>query len=78
MANIITSFSFTFGEPPRQAGIFASIPGRTAGPVRLVILEPFPFRLNRNGALDSWFDAFSRREPVSTSLENALDWLKLL
>ena len=22
-------------------------------------LEPFPFRLNRNGALDSWFDAFS-------------------
>jgi hypothetical protein len=23
-------------------------------------------------ALDSWFDAFSLREPVSTSLENAL------
>src|SRR6185437_6809453 len=35
-------------------------------------LEPFPFRLNRNGALDSCFDAFSSREPVSTSLENAL------
>ena len=35
-------------------------------------LEPFPFRLNRNGALDSLFDAFSLREPVSTSLENAL------
>src|ERR1700733_5494427 len=35
-------------------------------------LEPFPFRWNRNGALDSCFDAFSSREPVSTSLENAL------
>jgi hypothetical protein len=35
-------------------------------------LEPFPFRLNRNGALVSCFDAFSLREPVSTSLENAL------
>ncbi len=35
-------------------------------------LEPSPFRWNRNGALDSWFDAFSLREPVSTSLENAL------
>src|SRR4051812_13359071 len=31
-----------------------------------------PFRLNRNGTLDSSFDAFSCREPVSTSLENAL------
>ena len=30
-----------------------------------------PFRLNRNGALVSCFDAFSSREPVSTSLENA-------
>jgi hypothetical protein len=28
--------------------------------------------LNRNGALVSCFDAFSSREPVSTSLENAL------
>ena len=35
-------------------------------------LEPFPFRLNRSGALDSCFDAFSSREPVSYSLENAL------
>src|SRR5580692_5429213 len=35
-------------------------------------LEPFPFRWNRNGALDSCFDAFSSREPVTTSLENAL------
>src|SRR5690348_3188533 len=34
----------------------------------------FPFRLNRNGSpsLDSCFDAFSSREPVATSLENAL------
>jgi hypothetical protein len=30
--------------------------------------------LNRNGALDSWFDAFSLPEPVYTSLENALHW----
>ena len=35
------------------------------------LLEPFPFRWNRNGALDSCFDAFSLREPGSTSLENA-------
>src|ERR1019366_10152997 len=35
-------------------------------------LEPFPFRLNRNGGSPSLFDAFSSREPVSTSLENAL------
>ena len=35
-------------------------------------LEPCPFRLNRNGALDSCFDAFALREPASTSLENAL------
>ena len=27
----------------------------------------------RNGCLDSWFEAFSLREPASTSLENALD-----
>src|SRR6185437_14326263 len=36
-------------------------------------LELFPFRWNRNGVLDSCFDAFSSREPVSTSLENALN-----
>jgi hypothetical protein len=35
-------------------------------------VEPFPFRWNRNGALGFCFDAFSSREPVSTSLENAL------
>ena len=35
-------------------------------------LEPFPFRWNRNGGSGSLFDAFSSREPVSTSLENAL------
>jgi len=35
-------------------------------------LEPIPFRLNRNGALFPLFDAFSSREPVTTSLENAL------
>ena len=36
-------------------------------------LEPFPFRWNRNGALVFCFDAFSSREPVPTSLENALE-----
>src|SRR4051812_43047968 len=35
-------------------------------------LESSPFRWNRNGTLDYCFDAFSLREPVSTSLENAL------
>ena len=35
-------------------------------------LEPFPFRLNQNGALAFYFDAFSSREPESTSRENAL------
>jgi hypothetical protein len=37
-----------------------------------IVLEPFPFRLDRNGALSFCFDAFSSREPVPTSLENAL------
>jgi hypothetical protein len=36
-------------------------------------LEPFPLRLNRSGAPTLCFVAFSRREPVSTSLENALE-----
>ncbi len=39
------------------------------------VLEPFPSRLNRNGALGFCFDAFSSREPASTSLENALSTL---
>ncbi len=34
--------------------------------------EPFPFRLDRNGGSGSSVDAFSSREPVPTSLENAL------
>src|SRR5215831_4758292 len=33
--------------------------------------EP-PFRLHRNGGSDLLFDAFSSREPATTSLENAL------
>ncbi|MCP3379438.1 hypothetical protein NLM31_03140 [Bradyrhizobium sp. CCGUVB4N] len=50
--------------------------GRRADPIdhsmaRIEALEPFPFRRSRNGALDSYSDAFSLREPVSTSLENA-------
>jgi hypothetical protein len=36
-------------------------------------LELLPFRLNRNDALDSCIDAFSSGEPVSASLENALE-----
>ncbi|NEU96787.1 hypothetical protein FNJ47_13285 [Bradyrhizobium sp. UFLA 03-164] len=35
-------------------------------------LELLPFRSDRNGAPDFCFDAFSSREPASTSLENAL------
>jgi hypothetical protein len=34
-------------------------------------LVPFPYRLNRNGGTAPLFDAFSSRELVSTSLENA-------
>jgi hypothetical protein len=34
-------------------------------------LEPFPLRWNPNAALGFCFDAFSRREPVTASLENA-------
>ena len=45
---------------------------RAAGVGRGVGVEPFPFRLNWNGALSFCFDAFSSREPGSTSLENAL------
>ncbi len=36
------------------------------------VLESVPFRLDRNEGSNSLFDAFSSREPVSTSLENAL------
>src|SRR5579863_1941198 len=46
---------------PGPAGDLACTPGY---PRRL---EPFPFRWNRNGALDSCSDAFSSREPVTTS-----------
>src|SRR5207244_11031676 len=35
--------------------------------------ESFPFRWDRPWALSFCFDAFSSREPVSTSLEDALD-----
>ena len=40
-------------------------------------LEPLPFRWNRNGAPNSCFDAFSSRELVATSLENALGMVGL-
>src|ERR1700674_480278 len=39
ITDTITSGSFTFGEPPRQVGIFAPIPRRAAGPVRLLTRE---------------------------------------
>ncbi|MTV18222.1 hypothetical protein FDV58_35515 [Bradyrhizobium elkanii] len=42
-----------------------------------LLARAFPFRWNRNGALDLSFIAFSSREPVSTSLENALACLTL-
>src|SRR5712664_1065734 len=41
-------------------------------------LEPFPFRLNRNGALFLVLTRFSSREPVPTSLENALIGINLI
>ncbi|WP_338319771.1 hypothetical protein [Bradyrhizobium ottawaense] len=44
-----------------------------ASMARIEAVEPFPFRRRRNGAPDSYSDAFSSREPVSTSLESALE-----
>jgi hypothetical protein len=38
----------------------------------LILLERVRFELNHDRALSFSFDAFSSREPVSTSLENAL------
>src|SRR5216110_3431876 len=68
------------GDPKVSATITASQPQATSAIAPAILLnlrsaplEPFPFRLNRNGALSFCFDAFSSREPVSTSLENALD-----
>ena len=75
------------GDPKVSATITASQPQATSAIAPAILLnlrsaplEPFPFRLNRNGALSFCFDAFSSREPVSTpdqvrgrlSLENAL------
>jgi hypothetical protein len=40
----------------------------------LPCLGPYRFGLNQNRALTFYFDAFSSREPVPTSLENALVW----
>jgi hypothetical protein len=72
--------------PPRQFGAKGGKPRRQRHAAfglfeclemsfehRLITLEPFPFRWNRNGALAFCFDAFSSREPVPTSLENALE-----
>jgi hypothetical protein len=42
-----------------------------ASMARIEAVEPFPFRQCRNGAPGFYSDAFSLREPVSTSLENA-------
>ena len=71
-ARFQTSTSIELGDPVSQARAESDSAGGAP--------EPFPFRLSRNGALDFSFDAFSRREPVSTphqvrgrlSLENAL------
>src|SRR5437763_2850133 len=67
------------GDPKVSATITASQPQATSAIAPAILLnlrsaplEPFPFRLNRNKALSFCFDAFSSREPVSTSLENAL------
>src|SRR5437667_7721891 len=56
---------------PRQLPTgYLSQSGGTSGSIRDARAS---FRLNRNGALSFCFDAFSSREPVSTSLENALE-----
>jgi hypothetical protein len=56
-----------------ESGIMFEKDGVTGSPgIFSSLLEPFPFRWNRNGGSTSLFDAFSSREPVSTSLENAL------
>src|SRR5437899_467038 len=44
---------------------------RVAAAAPLPYLEPYSIPINRNGALGPCFDAFSRREPVPNSLENA-------
>src|SRR5438094_2605592 len=79
---ILTTESITFSAmsampsgPRALAGTEASklaTLSEIAIPIRRRRLVPFLFRLNRNGAPDSCFDAFSSREPVATSLENAL------
>src|SRR5438093_814390 len=73
------------GDPKVSATITASQPQATSAIAPAILLnlrsaplEPFPFRLNRNGALSFCFDAFSSREPVSTSLENALVIIEML
>ena len=48
----------------RRAAVFSPCPA--------LALEQFPIQLARSIALDPCFNAFSSREPVSTSLENAL------
>ncbi|UFW50119.1 MULTISPECIES: hypothetical protein [Bradyrhizobium] len=44
-----------------------------AAAARMEALEPFPFGPSPNGAPDSYSDALSLREPVATSLENAME-----
>src|SRR5438105_4272340 len=79
---ILTTESITFSAmsampsgPRALAGTEASklaTLSEIAIPIRRRRLVPVPFRLNRNGVPDFCFDAFSSREPVATSLENAL------
>jgi hypothetical protein len=46
--------------------------GEWAELLMLINLKPDRFRLNQNRAFASYFDAFSSREPVSTSSKNAI------
>uniref|UniRef100_UPI0005774595 hypothetical protein n=1 Tax=Bradyrhizobium japonicum TaxID=375 RepID=UPI0005774595 len=59
---------------PRRARRAEHIDAPIDAPLAKVeAMEPFPFRRDRNGAPDSCSDAFSLREPVPTSLENAME-----
>ena len=57
---------------PSAATITGGPRGRRDPPDSGIGLERCPLRLNRSHALDSWFDALSGGEPVSTSPESAL------
>jgi hypothetical protein len=60
-------------ESYAASALYTTLANLSADLWRIRWARAFPFRLNRNGGLYFLFDAFSLREPASTSLENALD-----